>query len=350
MAYTKTTWVDDVTPVSAQKMNNLETQYEKAKADLDTHKADNTPHEGAVNILRPEVLSAGKRTKTGIVVEGPDSGDYQNPENAEVSSASLDITPETNTFTAGIVTDKDNIYDRDGSTRADAVADINTPTVLMEWDLVAMKTREMFYSIRGSTTSTCFIETSTDGSNWTIKASIEGSVVETGSFSEEFRYIRWRSSPGDGSSIGRKVYLYYLYHNDGTALAIKDNDVNTYWEPEPANEVGAWVYVDLGENKAVEHIQIYFNSDANYRPSSYKIQTAKAGEDLTDTGDWIDRVHETTAPAEGWNEYSLGEVVFCRYIRVKVVTHGASGTRINEIQYATPAIWTHAHINIGGGE
>ena len=44
MAYTKTTWVDDVTPVSAQKMNNLETQYEKAKADLDTHKADYAAH------------------------------------------------------------------------------------------------------------------------------------------------------------------------------------------------------------------------------------------------------------------------------------------------------------------
>jgi hypothetical protein len=34
MAYIKTTWTDDVTPLSAANMNNLETQYEKALADV----------------------------------------------------------------------------------------------------------------------------------------------------------------------------------------------------------------------------------------------------------------------------------------------------------------------------
>jgi hypothetical protein len=54
VAYTKTTWVDGVTPVSAQNMNNLETQYDEAKADLDAHKAEkatdeNPPH--GMNVL-----------------------------------------------------------------------------------------------------------------------------------------------------------------------------------------------------------------------------------------------------------------------------------------------------------
>lgn len=40
MAYNKTNWVDGVTPVSAQNMNHLETQYDEAKADLDAHKAE----------------------------------------------------------------------------------------------------------------------------------------------------------------------------------------------------------------------------------------------------------------------------------------------------------------------
>ena len=34
MAYVKTVWADDVTPLSAANLNNLETQYENAMADL----------------------------------------------------------------------------------------------------------------------------------------------------------------------------------------------------------------------------------------------------------------------------------------------------------------------------
>lgn len=51
MTYNKTNWVDGVTPVSAQNMNNLETQYEKAKADLDTHKAEKATEEKLGHVM-----------------------------------------------------------------------------------------------------------------------------------------------------------------------------------------------------------------------------------------------------------------------------------------------------------
>lgn len=35
MAYTKTTWQDNVTPTSATNLNNLEKQYDQAKADYE---------------------------------------------------------------------------------------------------------------------------------------------------------------------------------------------------------------------------------------------------------------------------------------------------------------------------
>lgn len=61
MTYNKTNWVDGVTPVSAQNMNNLETQYEKAKADLDAHKADNAAQHRILirDILRIKLRQSG---------------------------------------------------------------------------------------------------------------------------------------------------------------------------------------------------------------------------------------------------------------------------------------------------
>lgn len=59
MTYDKTNWVDGVTPVSAQNMNNLETQYEKAKADLDTHKADDAAHGISSKVTGPASVVDG---------------------------------------------------------------------------------------------------------------------------------------------------------------------------------------------------------------------------------------------------------------------------------------------------
>ena len=136
-------------------------------------------------------------------------------------------------------------------------------------------------------------------------------------------------------------------------LGLNDGDTETFWQPDPTNEENAWVYVDLGENKRLNAIQIYWNEDADYRPLDYEIATALDSEDLTLNGDWQLRLNPTEQPNAGWNEYLLadGMEIMARYIRVKINTHGIEGTRINEIMYSDePNIWKHGHINMGGGE
>lgn len=45
MAYMKNAW-SETTPITADKLNNLETQYEQAKLDVDAHANADAPHKG----------------------------------------------------------------------------------------------------------------------------------------------------------------------------------------------------------------------------------------------------------------------------------------------------------------
>lgn len=105
----------------------------------------------------------------------------------------------------------------------------------------------------------------------------------------------------------------------------KDEDTNTYWQPSPPDEAGAWLKMDLGSLKYIGGCRIYWGSEAAYRPTEYKIYTSP------DDSTWTEVIHETeAAPASAWKEYNW-YVQKAQYIKMVVTTHGASGTKIYEV-------------------
>lgn len=127
----------------------------------------------------------------------------------------------------------------------------------------------------------------------------------------------------------------------GAANDAKDEDLATFWVPDPANEAGAWLKLDLGSLKYIGGCRIYWGSEIAYRPSEYKIYTSP------DDSDWTEVIHEIeAASASAWKTYNW-YVKKARYIKLIVTTHGASGTKIYEAdEYSTDqdgVLVTHGH-------
>jgi len=145
-------------------------------------------------------------------------------------------------------------------------------------------------------------------------------------------------------------YITSWYQDSSYDLAIKiifmgepndarDDSVNTWWEPSPLNQAGAWISFDLGSVLGgVAGCRIYWHSDANYRPQAYKIQAS------VDGSSWDDVVVANTQPPAGWVEYSWLARNQTRYLRILVTTPGALGTRIHEFDYYQSSIWRHGHV------
>jgi len=122
---------------------------------------------------------------------------------------------------------------------------------------------------------------------------------------------------------------------------LKDDDTATFWVPDPENEAGAWFKADLGSLKYIGGCRIYWGSEVAYRPTEYKIYTSP------DDAVWTEVIHETVAaPASAWKTYNW-YVQKARYIKMIVTTHGASGTKVYEVdEYSTDqdgVIVTHGH-------
>ncbi|MCD6511514.1 MAG: discoidin domain-containing protein [Thaumarchaeota archaeon] len=110
----------------------------------------------------------------------------------------------------------------------------------------------------------------------------------------------------------------------GAGRAI-DDDTGTYWQPDPANEGGAWIEVDIGQLEIVGAIRVYF-PDASYIPASFKISVSEDG------SSWEDVLTGQSGEV-GWNEYSFN-ARYVRYIRLTVEDYGsASGIKVGEIDY-----------------
>lgn len=116
----------------------------------------------------------------------------------------------------------------------------------------------------------------------------------------------------------------------GIENATIDDDLATYWVPDPANEAGAWFTWDLGSLKYIEGCRFYWGAEVAYRPTEYKIYISP------DNSEWTEVIHETeAAPASAWMEYKwAGKRT--QYIKFVVTTHGATGTKIFEIDGYDP--------------
>lgn len=127
----------------------------------------------------------------------------------------------------------------------------------------------------------------------------------------------------------------------GTAILTIDEDTGTNWVPVPENEAGAWISWDLGSLKFLQGIRIYFGADAAYRPVAYHIQVSK------DAATWVTIITETEAPgASAWKEW-INLLKWTRYVKIIVDTHGASGTKIYEVDLYSVDLYTaleeHGH-------
>jgi len=127
----------------------------------------------------------------------------------------------------------------------------------------------------------------------------------------------------------------------GAASDSIDDDIATFWVPDPPDEAGAWLKLNLGSVKYTGGCRIYWGSEAAYRPTEYKIYTSP------DDSTWTEVIHETqAAPASAWKIYQW-YIQKAQYIKMVVTTHGASGTKVYEAdEYSSDqdgVILTHGH-------
>jgi len=131
------------------------------------------------------------------------------------------------------------------------------------------------------------------------------------------------------------IKIYEAYSGVNTI----DDNLDTFWQPSPANEPGAWLQWDLAGKKllSISGLRIYWGADAAYRPTNYDIDYSEDGTT------WIQLINETVDPGAGWKEYTWTPVDFVRYLRLQINTHGTSGTRVYETDYYQTSIWRHGH-------
>ncbi|MBA7665194.1 hypothetical protein ES703_73263 [subsurface metagenome] len=171
-----------------------------------------------------------------------------------------------------------------------------------------------------------------DGNNF-IRAWCSTSDVITGECSTYYEG-EWQDRPTEDASI--KIYFPSF-----PATNTVDENTATAWSPDPINEVGAWISWDAGSLKFIGGCRIYWGSEAAYRPTEYKLYVSANGTD------WTEVIHETeAAPASAWKTYQW-YVQKAQYIKMIVTTHGASGTKVYEVdEYSTDSdgvIVSHGH-------
>jgi hypothetical protein len=138
----------------------------------------------------------------------------------------------------------------------------------------------------------------------------------------------------DDSSKDMYIYIYCK----GAPSEARDNNTDSWWQPNPPNAENAWITFDLGSTLAgVAGCRIYWPSDANYRPRAYKTQAS------VDGSNWDDVYEANTQPPAGWAEYYWIARSQTRYIRLLITQPGPSGTRVCEFDYYQSSIWRHGH-------
>ncbi len=215
----------------------------------------------------------------------------------------------------------DNIIETSATT-----LDVSTLSTSYEW-------KEFALTCSPSEEVRICAEYSGGGGADTVVAGFYNSDVCVGCYSN---YVSsWTDeSPWDATIIVKGAPEY-------PASSTIDDNTNTFWIPYPENEAGAWLKLDLGSIKFIGGCRIYWGSEVEYRPTEYKIYTSP------DDSDWTEVIHETgAAPASAWKEYNW-YVKYARYIKLIVTTHGASGTKVYEVdEYSTDSdgvVVSHGH-------
>ncbi len=78
MAYTKNPTWSETTPITAEKLNNLETQYEQAKADVDAHASASAPHAGHATVTALENHINSATPHAGVLATVTDLNNHIN--------------------------------------------------------------------------------------------------------------------------------------------------------------------------------------------------------------------------------------------------------------------------------
>ncbi|MCP8303883.1 MAG: discoidin domain-containing protein [archaeon] len=112
----------------------------------------------------------------------------------------------------------------------------------------------------------------------------------------------------------------------GISDNVIDNDTTSMWYPNPVNEANAWIYVDLGGEKIITGIKVYWGADVAYRPTNYDLDYS------LNASDWAHLLNQASDPGSGWKEHIFSKII-ARYVRLQVNTHGSSGTKVYEIMY-----------------
>lgn len=109
------------------------------------------------------------------------------------------------------------------------------------------------------------------------------------------------------------------------------------------SDVSPWISWDIGSLKFVGGCRIYWGSEVAYRPTEYKLYVSVNGTD------WTEVIHETeAAPASAWKTYQW-YVRYARYFKLVVITLGASGTKVYEVDgYSLSQEDTTQHHGHGG--
>lgn len=130
--------------------------------------------------------------------------------------------------------------------------------------------------------------------------------------------------------------------------SLVDGDSSTYWQ---AHSEGDWFFIDLDVNAAVRNLQLYWPDDEDYRPGRISFWSASDGSDPRHLPDYefLSVVGERP-DAGGWVEYPVagGVVAWGRYLLVLFEELGSAGAaRCHGVQYLTPELWAHGHVNRG---
>ena len=273
-------------------------------------------------------LSLILSTTAPQVAASPDKN-WETPSAVSVSSELENLAGYVSYRDAGGITDEANFYDGDDDTSGYATNNYleNDNRVVIVWDSGTSVSCTIHFKHQagdGSAPFTSYIETSMDNIIWITENTAAAGTTQTGDFTATFRWLRWRVLAPAVGGTGNNGLLYTIEGKFGAGNTTDDNTA-TQWRPNPENEVGAWINWDMGAVNGIKGARIYWGADANYRPSSYRIQTS------TDNSSWTPVAYlKAAAPASAWMEYPWSKAL-ARYVRLIIDVHGSSGTEIYEM-------------------
>jgi len=98
------------------------------------------------------------------------------------------------------------------------------------------------------------------------------------------------------------------------------------------------VWIAVATSDVAAGVHVYYTT-AYYEVATWDTYLKLYGK----VQDWEDIAQYNVDPGAGWSEYSF-IATECRFLRLIILTHGTSGTRVNEMDYYQASIWKHGHV------